>query len=140
MNATTTPIAGDTPQGAGGRVMLFGAIILVCGMILGCGLTMLVLRLGAPPRPFHKGPPAITEIADRMGEDLRLTEGQKQQLVQIIEERMKEFKPIMEAEFVKTKELINTILTDEQKKRLEEITNTHREGGPGFPGMPPPPQ
>ena len=103
--------------------IIFGICILLCGIVIGFGATLGLIKYNRDIRhsliPHHKrDAKGITEYISR---DLDLTPEQKQQIQEILEQRMKDFKPVMRSQIDKTNEEISKVLTEEQKEKWKKI-------------------
>ena len=108
-----------------GRNIMFGLAILVCGILIGFGIMLLLMRYNyCFFRKYRR--PRITVIVKRMERDLGLNKEQREEVIKILRKREGEIRPVMDAEFKKTDELIKKVLSDEQWKKWEEIQKERR--------------
>lgn len=108
------------------RSFLLGVLILVCGMAIGTGGTVVVMKhiiLRAIQHP-EKVPQRIT---DRMRRKLDLTEDQEAKFKAIVTERQKkiqvllrQIQPEVNKELEKAKEDVEAILNPDQAKKWRE--------------------
>jgi Spy/CpxP family protein refolding chaperone len=104
-----------------------------------------------PPPRFMQGSPE-EHIAQKIGEELELSEEQKASFIKLFKPKSKE----LHEKHIKIRDEVKNIideciaqisppLSDSQKKLLEKVTEERdrhfkeEDKGPGFPGMPPPP-
>jgi hypothetical protein len=120
------------------RSLLLGAVILVCGILIGAGLTTHILwgRLLHKARHHEQ---MAERMTGRMIRDLDLTEEQAAQVRQIIEERLEairaiheDARPRAEAELQRLHEEVAVLLTAEQAERWERRIAMMREHWPRY--------
>lgn len=120
--APVPPVVGPRP----GRMIVLGAVILLCGMVLGAGVTFLGLR----PRlvPDMEGPRMLPDsTVGRLREMLDLSDEQARQIQAILARREKallalrsEMRPRVNAQLEQTRQEIAAVLTPEQAARWNE--------------------
>ena len=144
----SVPPAGKKRLSRRGRQIfaqvVVGLIILICGIIIGSGATVLRLkgRVVMPPGPR----PPTREVVDDMAARYNLTPEQVKKVETTFEKRretvqsiFEEFRSKSEAEFKTLSADIKKILTPEQYARWEQDFQRRRrpgpwERGPGRPG------
>ncbi len=108
------------------KLALWGLVILLCGMVIGAGITLHVggFMIFRAMTPDGKTAEHITKRIDR---DLDLTDQQKSQVSQIVAHRVSAFKSILIEDYPRIKEqfeLMHTevasLLTEEQKLKWEK--------------------
>ncbi len=126
------------------RTGLLGLVILLCGMIIGGALTLHFRwpRLLLARQPWERMP---EHIADRMREELGLTEEQQKEIQTILakhhgamESIRVEVQPRVEAQIDSMRREIDAVLTPEQARRwTERFEKMRRHWPPGGPRRPP---
>jgi hypothetical protein len=126
------------------KLVLFGLIILFCGMVIGAGITFHVGSIMI----FHAMSPGdemAERITKRIDRDLDLTDEQRSQVAEIVARRVSAFKDILTGVYPRIKEQfallhdeIAPILTEEQKlkwekhyERMHEVITRIHEGKKG---------
>ncbi|MBN1424571.1 hypothetical protein JXA88_08445 [Candidatus Fermentibacteria bacterium] len=149
----------QSPKRFRGRMALYGAVLLICGMIIGAGVMASVLweRFQHSVRD-PKGMPE--RIAEDMRQGLQLSDAQADQIKAIMERHRDEFdeirsemEPRIQAHMDQVDAEIREVLTPEQRSEWERRfarerrrwsrTSGQWKGPPGPPGegghRPPPP-
>lgn len=128
-NATKLPL----PSRQTWPVMLLGAVILLCGMAIGSGATVLWLRDRiVPDRPRRKNVHAV--IAARLQRRLNLTDEQTRKVQKIFERRLQALRtlrqdmlPRFEAEHAKLRLEMKEVLTPAQFEQWDARFKSTRE-------------
>jgi Spy/CpxP family protein refolding chaperone len=115
-----------------------GAVILICGMAIGSGGTILWIR--HKMEQFRRGPNQMhVELADRVRVQLNLTDDQTKRIEEILKKRhealMKLHRETFKSELEGMRAEVATVLTPEQAKKW----NDDYESIMRIPPFPPPP-
>lgn len=140
---TESPISstnlGIAPKKRRWRAFFLGVVILVCGMVIGAGGTVVVMKhiiLHAIQHPEE----APQRITDRVRGRLDLTEAQATKVKAILAERQKKIQalrrqvqPEVEKELEKAKEDVAAVLNPDQAKKWRERFDHLRIWFPALP-------
>jgi len=115
-----------------------GAVILICGIVIGSGGTVLWIRHKMDQ--FRRGPDRMpVELAERVRSQLNLTDEQAKRVEEILRKRhealMKLLRETFKAELEGMRAEVATVLTPEQVKKW----NDDYESILRIPSFPPPP-
>jgi hypothetical protein len=137
-NETTASIT--KPKRRWVRTLLLCVVLLLCGMVIGSGLTLHGIWRHVS-NVMHNPEEVSKKITTRLTHKLNLTDEQAEQVGAIIEERHRnlnelrlETMPKIHAEFDRVDEEIAAILTPEQQAEWEEMRDRMRHRW-----LPPPP-
>lgn len=129
-------------------VRLMTALLLVgtfaAGTVTGAGVLRFLGPPGPPPLGPH-GPPGASPLGPFPADELGLSPEQRRQAHEILERHRPELDAVLRSTFPRVREIndriereLITILTPEQRQRLEQIKAT-RPPPPPFPPPPGPP-
>ncbi len=108
------------------KLALWGLVILLCGMVIGAGITFhlggaMLFRLAGPDGKMAE------HITKRIDRDLHLTAEQRSQVAKIVDHRVSAFKSILNEAYPRIKEQfelmhveVTPLLTPEQKLKWEK--------------------
>ena len=115
------------------RAVILGFLILMCGIVIGSGITFKflwdsVMCASEHPKEMH------IRITDRLKNRLDLTDEQAREVRAVIVRRYmardslrREFRPLVEAEFETLRKEVEAVLDGEQVRRWNELYGTMRE-------------
>ena len=150
------------PSRSGGGRLIAALVLIVVAFVGVAGGVALDRRVLLPHRPHPSfeargprglGPNGVRRMRDRLADTLALTPTQRQQMDSLMDRQLAEFRavrekvqPQMDSIFEATRRAVDSLLTPEQRQKLERMRQT-RAFGPPFPGMerrrepggPPPP-
>ncbi len=123
MRGSTPPQA---PKKRRWKLAVWGFVILLCGMVMGAGITLhagsfLIFRAMSPDGKMAE------HITKRIDRDLHLTDEQKSQVSKVVDHRVSEFKSILLDVYPRIKEQfelmhveVAPLLNEEQKSKWEK--------------------
>lgn len=137
-NTSTQPQLPKPPKTW--MTLLIGGLLIVSGMVMGAGGTILLVKDRVGEHRSDHGP-APDHLMRRIAEDLELTETQHDQIYSIVETHQKEMEVIRQSMkdevdvcFDTLKTDIEAVLTPEQLTIWEERIKKFRKRGPRGPG------
>lgn len=141
LQESSQPVQPSAPRRKRWRSVLFGIVILLCGIAIGAGGAVIVIRhvvLHAIQHP-EEAPQRMTNRVRRM---LDLSEHQAAEVKKILTERQKailglrrQIQPQVENELDKAKEDVAAILKPEQAKKWRERFDRLRIWFPALPSF-----
>ena len=124
-NAVSRPKASELPAPPRKRrlrTIALGLVILICGGLLGSGITLVVVRKAM--EVIQTPGEAPKRIAERMRRKLDLSPDQTSRVLTILEKReqclrsiLREIEPKIEDELLKTREQVSAVLEPEQAEK-----------------------
>jgi len=134
-NAVSRPRASELPAPPRKRrlrTIALGLVILVCGGLLGSGITLVVVR--RTMEVIQTPGEAPKRIAERMRSKLDLSPEQTSQVLTVLEKReqclrsiLREIEPKIEEELLKTRDQVSAILKPEQAEKWRKRFDTLHE-------------
>jgi hypothetical protein len=138
----SSPVKLPTPRRKRWRGVLLGVVILVCGIVIGAGGTVIVVHR-ALSHAIHHPEEASERASQRLRRKLDLTEEQTARVKSIIAARQqkiqalrRQWQPLVEDELLGLREDVAAVLEPEKAKRWRERFNGLRDRW--IPRLPPP--